>query len=83
MYTARECSERAAACERLAGQANDPVMARWYLSLEKTWRVFAETSESRERNEWHAVARSIKSQNDSQVSGGLALRALFLRGRTR
>jgi hypothetical protein len=65
MFTVKECSERATACERLAGQAKDSVIERWYHSLVKTWRVVAEISESRDRNEWRAVVRSIQSGNDN------------------
>ena len=65
MVTVKECSERAAACERLAEQAKDPALERWYLSLVKTWRVVAEISKSTERNEWRAVVRSIQSGNDN------------------
>jgi hypothetical protein len=66
MVTVKECSERAAACERLAEQAKDPALERWYLSLVKTWRIVAEISESMDRSEWYAVARSIQSGSDSR-----------------
>jgi hypothetical protein len=65
MFTVKECSERAAACERLAGYATDPVIERWYLSLVKTWRIVAEIAELGDRNEWRAVVRSIQSGNDN------------------
>jgi hypothetical protein len=66
MLTVKECSERAAACERLAGQAKDPAIERWYLSLVKTWHVVGELSEWGDRNEWRAVVRSIQSGSDSR-----------------
>jgi hypothetical protein len=59
MYTANDCRDRASACQRLAEQAKDPVIERSYLSLVKTWRVFAARLEERD-NERHSVVQSIE-----------------------
>jgi len=68
MYTANDCRDRASACQRLAEQAKDPVIERSYLSLVKSWRIFAVGLEEREHDERHSVVQSIERGVSRTVS---------------
>jgi hypothetical protein len=66
MVTAKECCDRAAACERIAAQTTDTKIERSYLILAKTWRDFAERLELMDLSGRHAVIQSIRLTNGAR-----------------
>jgi len=61
MITAKECCDRAVACDRLAGQTKDPEIKRSYRILVKKYRDYAERLELGDRDQRQAIVRSIGS----------------------